>query len=465
MKTLYIDCGMGCAGDMLGAALYELLSEEEQRKILETMNAIVPEGVEVRAERTSRCGIAGTRMRVLIDGEEEESVDAGHAHEHDEHHHHHGHGDAHHGHVHGGDANNPEHAHVHEHDCHDHDDHEHHGHHAHAHDHTHEDEAHHGHTHAHDAHHHHSSMEDIRRIVNAMPVDTQVREDVLAVYALLAEAEAAAHGTEADAVHFHEVGAKDAVADITLVALLLRQLNPARIVASPVNVGGRRVKCAHGILPVPAPATAHLLKNIPSYGGQPQVELCTPTGAALLKHFVQTFSPMPLMRTEQTGYGCGKKEFDSVANLLRVMIGEAEQEEDRVIEFVTNVDDMTPEDAGYATEQLFAAGALEVFTQTIYMKKNRPGLLISVMCRREDRENVLRALFTHTTTLGVREYNSLRHVLTRTVETMETPLGAVRKKVSKGFGVTREKWEHDDLARLAKEQGTSLADIRKQLEA
>lgn len=297
-----------------------------------------------------------------------------------------------------------------------------------------------------------------------MPLEDSVKEDVLAVYRLLAEAEAHAHGTDTGSVHFHEVGTKDAIADITFVCLLLRELRPERITASPVHVGSGKVRCAHGILPVPAPATAHLLKGIPSYGGELKAELCTPTGAALLKHFVTEFGPMPVLRVEKTGYGCGKKEFENYANLLRVMLGEAEDKKDMVIEFVTNVDDMTPEDAGFAQEQLFAAGAIEVYTQTVYMKKNRPGLLLSVMCREEDREAVLHALFRHTTTIGVREYRSVRHVLERTIETRETPFGEVRVKKSTGFGVTREKIEHDDLARIAREQGTGIADIRTKIQ-
>ena len=296
-----------------------------------------------------------------------------------------------------------------------------------------------------------------------MPLEDSVKEHVLAVYRLLAEAEAHAHGTDAGSVHFHEVGTKDAIADITFICRLVQELRPARITASPVHVGSGKVRCAHGILPVPAPATAHLLTGIPSYGGELKAELCTPTGAALLKHFVTEFGPMPVLRVEKTGYGCGKKEFEVYANLLRVMIGEAEDKKDMVIEFVTNVDDMTPEDTGFAQEQLFVAGAIEVYTQTVYMKKNRPGLLLSVMCREENRDAVLHALFQHTTTIGVREYRSVRHVLERSIETRETPYGEVRIKKSTGFGVTREKIEHDDLARIAREQNISIREVRGRL--
>ena len=237
------------------------------------------------------------------------------------------------------------------------------------------------------------------------------------------------------------------------------------IVASPVHVGSGKVRCAHGILPVPAPATAHILTGVPVYGGEIQGELCTPTGAALLKHFVNRFEAMPKMTIEKTGYGMGKKEFRGVANCLRVLCGEAYEAGDFVIELVTNADDMTPEETGFAMEMLFEAGALEVYTQSVYMKKNRPGLLINVMCREADKERVLRALFKHTTTIGVREYVSRRHVLERKTETIETENGPVRKKTSAGYGAVHAKYEYDDLAKIAREKDLSLREARGIAEA
>lgn len=304
-------------------------------------------------------------------------------------------------------------------------------------------------------------MHDVSEIISALPVSDDVKRHTRAVYDLIADAEAHAHGVPVTEIHFHEVGTKDAIADVAGVCLLLEMLAPDEIVASPVHVGSGKVHCAHGILPVPAPATAHILQGVPVYGGEIRGELCTPTGAALLKHFVDRFDALPKMSVDAIGYGMGKKEFKGIANCLRVMCGEMFEAGDLVIEFVTNTDDMTPEETGFATEMLFEAGALEVYTQTVYMKKNRPGLLLNVMCREADRDRVLRALFRHTTTIGVREYKSMRHVLTRESETIETPDGPVRKKTSKGFGVTRGKYEFDDLARIAREKNISLREARE----
>ncbi len=264
MKTLYLDCGMGAAGDMLTAALFELLPDPEA--FVAELNALGILGVEYVREKAVKCGITGTHISVRVNGEEE-----------GEHHHHHDH----------------DHAHDHEHD-HDHDhDHEHD--HDHDHEHAHERDHDHGHEHS----HHHSGLHDIEHIVrDHLAVPDDVKEDILSVYRLIAEAESAAHDQPVEQIHFHEVGTMDAVADVTAVCLLMRRLSPDQVVASPVHVGSGHVRCAHGILPVPAPATAYLLKGIPMYGGGINGELCTPTGAALLKRFVTSFGDMPVIRTE-----------------------------------------------------------------------------------------------------------------------------------------------------------------------
>ena len=317
MKTIYLDCGMGAAGDMLTAALYELLPDEAAKAgFLEKMNTLGIPGVKVSCEIVSRCGICGTHMTVTVNGTEEESQDVEtmpeHVHEHETHEH--CHEDHDHDHEHGEHDHGDEHAHDHVH-SHDHD----HTDHAHSHDHDHTD-----HVHSHDhAHHHHSSMHEIGHIVEALPVSDKVKTDVLAVYELIAEAEGHAHGVPVSQIHFHEVGTMDAVADITAVCLLMEELAPEQVVASPVCVGTGKVRCAHGILPVPAPATADILRGVPVYGGTIRAELCTPTGAALLKHFASAFGPLPLMTVERIGYGMGKKEFEA-ANTLRAMYGDAD---------------------------------------------------------------------------------------------------------------------------------------------
>lgn len=303
MKALYIDCGMGAAGDMLTAALLELLPEPA--KFVERLNALGIPGVEYRAVPCVKCGIKGTRMEVCVNGEEEYADEHERRHEH-------AHGEIQgHTHEHGpcggeGRSQNDGPAHCEEH----------------IHDGTHE----HGHEHEHacGGHHRHAGMADIEAIFARLDMPDEAKADALAVYKIIAEAESAVHGVPVTEIHFHEVGAMDAVADVAAVTLLMRELAPARVTASPVHVGSGTVRCAHGVLPVPAPATARILEGIPIYGGEVRGELCTPTGAALLKHFAADFGPMPLMRLGKTGYGMGKKDFDNRANCVRAMIGETE---------------------------------------------------------------------------------------------------------------------------------------------
>ena len=307
-------------------------------------------------------------------------------------------------------------------------------------------------------------MADIAHLVeHHLPLSDKVKADVMAVYGRIAEAESHAHGVPVSQVHFHEVGSMDAVADITAVCLLMEKLSPDEVVVSPIHVGSGQVRCAHGILPVPAPATAHILRGAPIYGGSIQGELCTPTGAALLMHFASRFGDMPAMRLQAVGYGMGKKDFPA-ANCVRAMLGETEGAADTVAELACNVDDMTGEALGFAMEQLLAAGALDVFTAPIGMKKSRPATLLRLLCRPEDRERMVELLFRHTTTLGVRESLCRRYVLERSVETRETPWGSVRVKSASGYGVTRRKYEYEDLADIARKSGRSLADIAASLD-
>ena len=421
MKTVYIDCSMGAAGDMLTAALLELFPDRE--KVIGELNALGIPGVEFSAEESVKCGITGTHMKVLVHGQEEISDDV---HDH-EHHHDHDH----------------DHEHHHEHDHHDHD-----------HDHGH----HHDHDHGH--HHSHTSMHDIEHIVrDHLHVSDKVREDIISVYGLVAQAESKVHGRPVNEIHFHEVGNMDAVADIAAVCYLLDRLGVDRVVASPVHVGSGQVRCAHGILPVPAPATAHILQDVPIYGGSIKGELCTPTGAALLKHFVSDFGPMPVMKTSQIGYGMGKKDFEA-ANCVRVMIGETGAAGDSIVMLSCNIDDMTGEEIGFAMDRLFDAGARDVFTTPVGMKKNRPGTMLSVICKDDDKEDIVKAVFKYTTTIGIREERMNRYVLDRRTETVETEYGPVRCKVSSGYGVERKKYEYDDMTRIAAERDLSLFDVK-----
>lgn len=393
MKTLYLDCGMGAAGDMLAGALLELVPEKEG--VLEALNDLGLPGVEISACPAQKCGITGTHFSVTVHGQMEESHDHGHIHDHPQ-----------------------EHLHDHE-------------------------------------HHHHSSMEEITRLVRHMKVSEKVRQDVLNVYTLIAQAESSVHGVSVTEIHFHEVGTLDALADITAVCLLMEKLSPDRVVASPVHVGSGHVHCAHGILPVPAPAAAKLLTGIPIYGGEIQGELCTPTGAALLRYFVTSFEALPLMKVSATGYGMGKKDFP-IANCLRAMLGE-EGGGDAVTELSCNLDDMTGEEIGFAMEQLLAAGALDVYTLPIGMKKCRPGVQMSLLCPIGERDRFVELMFRHTTTLGIRETEKRRYTLQRREEVRD----GVRWKVSEGYGVRREKPEYEDLAALSRERGISLLEVKE----
>ena len=444
MKTLYLDCGMGAAGDMLTAALLELV--DDRQAFLDQMNGLGLPGVAVTARPSVKCGITGTHVSVTVGGEEEVScdVDPGaapvHIHDHD---HDHGH-EHHHEHAHDHD-----HEHHHEH-AHDHDhDHEHH--HEHAHDHEH----HHDHDHGHDHHHHHTGMGEIRHLLSHLDLPEQVRSDAEAVYGLIAQAESRAHGRPVEEIHFHEVGSLDAVADVVGVCLLMHQLGAEQVLCSPVHVGSGQVRCAHGILPVPAPATAHILRGVPIYGGAVRGELCTPTGAALLRHFATRFGPMPAMAVERIGYGMGSKDFEA-ANCVRALLGETAEAGDEAAELRCNLDDMTGEAVGFAMGELFAAGALDVFTTPIGMKKDRPAVLLTCLCRPEDREKMVRLLFRHTTTLGVRETLCRRYTLSRDQHTVDTPRGPVTVKTASGWGVTRSKPEYEDLARIARAEGLTL---------
>ncbi len=417
MKTLYLECTMGAAGDMLTAALLELT--EDRQAFIDKMNALGLPGVTVAAEPAVKCGITGTHMKVTVNGAEEESEDVHDGHHHD-HHHDHDHGHDHH---------------------HDHD---------------------HDHHHDHEHHHHHASVADIEALIDGLKVSDKVKADAKAVYALIADAESRVHGRPVSEIHFHEVGTMDAAADVIGVCLLMEQLAPEQVIASPVHTGSGHVHCAHGILPVPAPATTLLLEGIPSYGGQVKGELCTPTGAALLRYFASRFGDRPVMATAAVGYGMGKKDFEQ-ANCLRAFLGESEGQREQITKLECNLDDMTGEEIGFALEQLFKAGARDAWTQAVGMKKSRPGVLLSVVCLPEDADGLAAVMMKYTSTLGIRRQDLSRYTLRRGIETVGTPYGEVRVKRASGMGVERAKPEYDDLAALAEKHGVPLETIRKEI--
>ena len=390
MKTLYLDCRMGAAGDMLTAALLELVPDREAS--LARINVLGIHGVHVHAERASSGGIAGTRMDVHIHGHTEE--------EHDHHHHH-------------------------------------------------DHEAGHDHDHAHH-HHHHASPAEIAERIASLNASDSVKAHVRAVYDLIASAEAKAHGRPVSEIHFHEVGMADALSDIASVALLLEELAPARIVASRPEVGGGFVKCAHGTLPVPAPATANILIGVPYTSGAADCELLTPTGAALLVHFADSFGPMPPIVVERTGLGIGHREVPGRMNGVRAFIGEesatpAGAPNGVVVELRANIDDMTGEDLAFACDKLRDAGALDVSLAPLAMKKGRLGNLLIVLVRPEMADAMAAAILRETSTFGVRRIDCARYELER-----EVLPGDVRVKVGRGYGVEKSKPEFADRAAHAK---------------
>ena len=398
MKTLYLECAMGAAGDMLMAALYELCPEKE--KFLRDMNALIP-GVGVEARRVTRQGIAGTHMRVTVRGREE------------------GHG-------------------PHDHDRHGH-----------------------GHEHEHHHHHEHRSLGDITALIDGFPLPEDVRENAKETYRRIAQAESRAHGVEVGEVHFHEVGALDAVADVTGVCYLIHLLAPEAVCASPVTVGSGTVRTAHGLLPVPAPATAHLLAGVPTAPGDIAAELCTPTGAALLRAFAGRFGPMPAGVVLDCGYGCGAKDFPR-ANCLRAFLMETKASSagpnDAVTELKANIDDMTGEELGRAMEELLAAGALDVSHTPVQMKKHRPGVVLTCLCRPDDGDRLAREMLRLTSTFGVRRTDCARYAMEISVDQVDTDCGPVRRKTGTGYGITKSKPEYADLDEAARRSGVPLAE-------
>lgn len=404
MKQLYLDLGMGAAGDMLTAALLELCPHKDG--IIKKLNSLNIPGVHYEREIMKKSAICGTHMHVIVNGSEEEC-----GHEHEEGHHEH-------------------------------------------------------------SHHHHISMSDIGEIVSKLNTSEKIKKQILDVYNIIADAESRVHGEPVSQIHFHEVGNMDAIADVAAVCILINELNIGKIVVSPVHTGSGFVMCAHGKLPVPAPATALILEGVPYYSDGLKGELCTPTGAALIKYFADDFSDMPAMVVEKTGYGFGKKEFERL-NCVRALLGTAFQSSevtsecdnscektDKVVELACNIDDMTAEEIGFATEKILEAGALDVYTISAYMKKNRPGTVICCLCHEDEREKFAKIMFKYTTTIGVRQYNCDRYILSRKTENIETDYGNVRVKKTSGYGVEREKMEYDDLSNIANKRQKSVFEVK-----
>jgi len=404
MKILYIECNMGAAGDMLMAALYEILDDKET--FLNTINNL--NIAEIKSETSIKRGIAGTRMQVLVNGIEEKSTDVELqskkgliSSDSDKYGCNHGEGCS------------------------------------------------------------HSGLSDITDIIEDLDLSTNVKANAIAVYKLLADAESMAHGEPVSKIHFHEVGALDAIVDIIGVCTLIEKLSPDRIVVSPVHVGSGFVRCAHGLLPVPAPATAYLLKGVPTYSTHISGELCTPTGAALLKHFADSFGSMPMMRVNQIGYGMGSKDFDA-PNCVRVFFGEIDNgsTNGQIAELRCNVDDMTGESIGFAQQLLLDAGARDVFSIPTQMKKGRPAVLLTCICDVDKSDYFAGLMLKHTSTFGVRKSICDRYELEREIKVKTTPYGEIRFKEGYGYGVLKYKAEYEDIADAARKNGVTLQEVQ-----
>jgi pyridinium-3,5-bisthiocarboxylic acid mononucleotide nickel chelatase len=441
MRIAYLDCFSGISGDMfLGA----LIDAGVSPKLLEDTVAALNIGARLEISKATRGGIAGTKVDVYANGEKDqprEVVATGVTRDHD-----HGH--------------------------------------EHSHDHRHRDD--------HPAakpHSHGCGLGEIRRVIQDSPISTAAKATAIKIFVALGEAEAEIHGTSIEKVHFHEVGAVDAMVDIVCAAVGAESLAIDQWICSPLNVGGGTVKCAHGTLPVPAPATLKLLRDAPVYSSGPQVELVTPTGAAIVKTLCTSFAAFPAMKVQQAGYGAGTREFRDHPNLLRLTIGEATPARtkasdanlltdaskgtsnrlsdgtiaDRITVLEANLDDLSPQVLAYAMERLLADGALDVFSIPVQMKKNRPGALLTVLSKVEDADRLSKVIFAETTTLGVRRRDEQRQTLSRRWETVTTTWGPVRIKIANMNGsISNYAPEYEDCRILAESQHVPLRTIMQE---
>jgi hypothetical protein len=412
MRVAYIDCFAGIAGDMLLGALVDAGVPAE---VLHDATAALGLGASLRIERVDRSGIACTKVHVLegdhlAEAHAEMAEAHGHGHEHS-HKHEHAH------------AENEAQAHGH----------------SHSHEHTHDGVTH---THEH-SHTHGRSLTAIRRLIHDAALAGPVKQTAIRAFELLGHAEAKVHNVPVEEIHFHEVGAVDAIVDIVAASAGIHSLNAAAWHSSPINVGGGTVVCAHGTFPVPAPATADLLRGLPTYSAHVQQELVTPTGAALLRAIDPIFGPQPEMRVERIGYGAGTRNSKDFPNVLRISVGEASETEavaglncETVTVMETALDDLSPQVLAYVAETALARGALDAMLTPVIMKKGRPGTLLTVLCNPADSAALERLILTETSTLGVRIRQERRTCLERGHIPVATEYGEIRIKVGTLGGET-----------------------------
>jgi uncharacterized protein (TIGR00299 family) protein len=430
MRIAYLDGFSGISGDMfLGA----LVDAGVPLKLLQETVASLDLGITLEASRVDRNGISATKVDVIVNGQkdlpreefwaQEESQGSGHTH------------------PHAAD---------------------------HSHDHGHEspDQS---------LHSHGRNLHTILQIIEAAAISNRAKHTASDIFVALGTAEAKVHNVDISEIHFHEVGAADAIADIICAAIGAEALAVDHFVSSPLNVGGGTVKCAHGVMPVPAPATLELLKGIPVYSGEVQKELVTPTGAAIVRVLAKSFGPRPIMTTDQIGYGAGVRDFPKHSNVLRLTVGEtaesgalaanpnAEMQEDEIVVLEANLDDLSPQIIGYLAEQLLSEGALDVFTTAVQMKKSRPGTLLTVLAKPQDESKLRDIMFRESSTLGIRSRREKRHTLARRHEAVQTQWGEIRIKIGSVAGADSQiAPEYEDCRRIAAEHHVPLKTVMQE---
>ncbi|MBI1761719.1 MAG: nickel pincer cofactor biosynthesis protein LarC [Acidobacteria bacterium] len=413
-RTLYLDCFAGISGDMLLGALldcgldFELLKHE--------LAKLGVSGYELSLTRVDRSGIAAAKFDVQLLETHAEAESVPHTHTH-----------------------------------------------SHPHEHTH------AHAHGEGEHSHHRALSDIKRLIAASGLSETVKARATQIFQRLGAAESKIHNIPLEAVHFHEVGALDSIVDIVGVCVGLEALQIERIIASPLHVGSGTFKCAHGTYPVPGPAATELLQGVPIYAKDIQGELVTPTGAALVAELAASFGALPLLKIERTGYGAGTREYPKFPNVLRAIIGELlsdaphlDDTPNTITVIEANLDDLSPQVLGHVMEKALAAGALDLFYTPVQMKKNRPGVLLTLLCQPADRARMCELLFRETTTLGLRYRTEQREILQREFVTVATPYGSIRIKLAKNAAgrVVNAAPEYEDCRAAAEAQLVALREVQ-----
>ena len=442
MRIAYLECFSGMSGDMFMGALVDAGVAPQ---LLEETVAALNVGARLEISRVVRSGIAATKVDVWVDGEKDLPRDQHRAHEHHEHSHeqshsrephsHEQHSDEHRSAQSSGDSSRAE------------------------------VPANRSHEHSHGP-----GLTEIRQIISAASISENAKKTAISIFEALGRAEAKIHTTSIDSVHFHEVGAVDAMVDIVCAAVGAEALGLDEMICSPLNVGGGTVKCAHGTFPVPAPATLELLADAPVYSSGVMVELLTPTGAAIVKTLASRFAAFPEMKIEKSGYGAGSRDFPGHPNVVRLTVGESVSSvlstttaSETITVLEANLDDLNPQVFGYVMDRLFEEGALDAFGMPVQMKKSRPGTLLTVLCKPEHAGKLTQLVFAETTTLGVRRRDEVRRTLARRWESVGTPWGEVRIKIASMNGtVTNYAPEYEDCRRIAAENHVPLKTVMQE---